>query len=686
MPSSHTSKPASLYAVQFILLSAASIAGALLGFSLLPQGASAALVWPSSAIGIAALFLYGYDLWPAILLSITGILLMRGGSIPVDIAVAVSNTVEALLGAYILRTYINFNPLINTLRNGIGVIVASLVPTLISGGIIAVSFYFLGRTGAESVQQLWVSVWIGHAVTCLSFMPFAVRWLYRPLFTKTQTEIAEGIVIFSTITVTSFLLFWTTYSSVGGVSLVYILIFPLLWAAMRSGPRGTTLALAIVSLVSTSGVLYGSGTLSTSYNSQTIFLLQILIGVLDLIFILIAAIIEERKDTTNSLAANVQQLSLAIETIRGEDQAKTNFLAILAHELRNPLSPIVSSVELLKNEATTERQKELIETIESHTHTISLLLNDLLDITRITHNKFELRREHVTVQHVLKRSCESAHTLLAARKHDLRREIEPGETWLNADPVRLEQVFVNLLNNAAKYTDEGGIITLAAKEQGRHIIVSIKDNGIGMAPDKMRGIFELFGQIRDIGRGSGGLGVGLSLTKRLVELHGGTVEARSEGLGKGSEFIVRLPLLPLHRQQPTKAPRLVAAVPQGTRPSPHTEPLRVLVVDDNQPAANGLGKLLEHAGHTVTLAFDGASAITTAKNFNPHVVILDIGLPDMDGYEVCKQIRQTLGTELRIIAVTGYGQEEHRTKTTAAGFNAHLVKPVSIADVEAVLR
>ncbi len=684
MPQRSAVKPASLYILQFILLSAASVLGALLGFSLLPIGASAALVWPSSAIGIAALFLFGFDLWPAVLLSITTVLVMRGGSLPIGIAVALGNTAEALLGAYILREYINFNPLLNSLRNAVGVILASIVPTLFSGGIVAVSFYFLGRISIDDVQSLWISLWVGHAVTCLSFMPFVVRWLYRPIFTKTQAEISEGIFIFSSIAAISFLLFWTTYSSVGGVSLVYILILPLLWAALRSGPRGTTLALAIVSIVSTSGVLYGSGPLSTSHNPQTIFLLQVLLGVLDLIFIIIAAIIEERKDITNSLAASVSNLEHAIEKIRGEDQAKANFLAILAHELRNPLAPIVSSVELLKIETSPESRAELIDTVESHTRMISLLLDDLLDITRITHNKFELRPERVTLSYVLKRSLETVQTIINARKHTLKVDIPQREMLLTADPIRLEQVFVNLLNNAAKYTDEGGTIELVAKQKGNSAVVSISDNGIGMAPGKIGGIFELFGQIRDIGRGSGGLGVGLSLTKRLVELHKGTIEAYSPGLGKGSMFTVRLPLAPAHAVSSKKdEPAKIPTMPQPT----NGHGMRIVLADDNRPAADGMAKLLRHAGHEVFVAYDGASALEAVTTYSPQVAILDIGLPDMSGYELGKKIREIEHTErIRLVALTGYGQEEHRAKTREAGFDAHLVKPVSLADMQHVLR
>ncbi len=244
MPAPSLSRDAQLYTARFITLALASLAGALFGFVLLPAGSTAALVWPSSAIGVAALFLYGYDLWPAILLTITAALFVRGGNLPLSIAVALGNTLEALLGAYILKRYIDFNPLINSLQNGFGIIAASIVPTLISGGVVTVASYYFGRTGPGDVQAMWTTLWIGHAVTCLSFTPFFIRWLYRPFFTKTWRELAEGAVIFGGIGVISYALFWTSFSALGSVSLVYILILPLLWASIRTGPRGTTLALA----------------------------------------------------------------------------------------------------------------------------------------------------------------------------------------------------------------------------------------------------------------------------------------------------------------------------------------------------------------------------------------------------------------------------------------------------------
>lgn len=681
-----------LYLFRFILLALASIAGALLGFDLLPTGATSALVWPSSAIGVAALFLFGYDLWPAILLSVAGTLFLRNGNLPLDIAVAFGNTLEALLGAYILRRYVNFNPLINTLGNGLGIVAACIIPTLISGGVVTLATYYLGNTGLGDIQTTWTTLWIGHAVTCLSFTPFFIRWSYRPFFTKTIPELLEGVIIFGSISGVSYLLFWSTYGSLGSISLVYVLILPLLWAAIRTGPRGTTLALALLSLISTTGVVYGHGPLSTLNNPQTIFLLQVLLGVLDIVFILIAAITEERKDVTNSLAVNIIQLEYAIEKISIEDKAKTDFLAILAHELRNPLAPIVSSVELFKTTDTTTEQAELIDTIESHTHTISLLLDDLLDITRITHNKFELRREPVTVQQVIKSSLETVKTFLAARGHQLTLEMPGGDIWLDADPVRLEQIFVNLLNNAAKYTDQGGVITLTCKTQGGHVVVSVKDNGIGIAQDKLGVIFELFGQIDAGVRRPGGLGVGLSLTKRLVEQHQGSIEAKSAGLGYGSEFTVRLPLMREAALDQTMLPKQeVTALPRTEAGRHHDkEGVRILVVDDNEPAAKGLGKLLEHAGYEVSLAYDGMEAMMMAQKFKLAAILLDIGLPDMDGYEVGQKIREQAQQEgqrpMRLIAVTGYGQEEDKLKTHKAGFDAHLVKPVSIADVEKALK
>lgn len=670
------------YFGRFLFVAAASVAAALLGFLLLPAGGSATLVWPPSAVGIAVLFLYGYDLWPAIVLSIFGVFLFRNGNVPFDLSIAVADTIEAVIGAYFLRRYVDLNPMLARLRDSLGLLVACIAPTFAAAVVITSSSYYLGRIPFSGIEDSLVAVWIGHAVSALSFTPFLIRWLYRPFFYKTKDEVAEGVLIFGGLSALCYLTFWTSYSSFGPVSFIYIILLFLIWTAMRSGPRGTTLGLAIFSGIGTSGIIFGHGPLSLAHNPQITLGVQVLLGALDILFLLFASIVEERKEAVISLTRSVGQLQSAIEKIRSEDQAKTNFLAILAHELRNPLAPIVTSIELMKSGPAAHADAELVDTIETHVRTISLLLDDLLDISRITQNRFELRRDRIALRPVINRSIETVQPFLTSRSHSLLVTVPPGDTFLDADPVRLEQMLVNLLNNAGKYTDPGGRITLTCVREGGVAVLRVADNGIGIAPDNLPGVFEPFGQRGAVMRTPGGLGVGLSLTKRLAELHGGTIEAHSRGLGQGSTFTIRLPLSTGAATGPAAA---ALSFVNRFRSKAAAAPRTILIVDDNETAAVGLATLLTRSGHRAHTAFNGKEALDKIKSLAPEVVILDIGLPDISGYEVAALIRKAEVQPKRLIALTGYGQEDDKTKSAEAGFDAHLIKPVTLKDVEAVL-
>jgi signal transduction histidine kinase len=669
------------YFLRFIIVAAASAAASWFGFLLLPAGSSATLIWPPSAVGIAVLFLYGYELWPAIMLSILGTLLFRNLNLPLDIGISIADTFEAFLGAYFLRIYVEFNPMLARLRDSLGLLVACIAPTLVAAIVITSTSFMLGRTPLMALESMFAAVWIGHAVSALSFTPFLIRWLYRPLFYKTPNEVYEGVLIFGSVTICSYLLFWTSYGSLGSVSLVYIILLPLIWAALRSGPRGTTFALAIMSAIGTSGILYGHSPLSQGHNPQSVFLLQVLLGALDIIFLLFTSIVEERKEAVVMLQANVGQLEAAIEKIRMEDQAKTNFLAILAHELRNPLSPILSSVEIMKIDEGKVTDPALVDTIETHARTMSLLLDDLLDISRITQNKFELRREYLQLPALVKHSVTTVEPFLKTCGHTLDVSVPKEDLYLYGDPVRIEQILINLLNNSGKYTDPGGHISIACIREGRYAAIRVTDNGIGIAKDRLAGVFEAFGQQGRPTRQPGGLGIGLSLTRQLVELHGGTIEADSRGSGKGSTFTVRLPLNTETFTGPSEVARNIVNRLRGKS----SEPQRILVVDDNAPAAKGLTSLLGKRGHLTEMALSGQEALDKILTFKPDVVILDIGLPDMSGYEVAEKIKNTPLRPKRLIALTGYGQDDDKAKSKEAGFDAHLIKPVSLAHVEDIL-
>jgi PAS domain S-box-containing protein len=351
------------------------------------------------------------------------------------------------------------------------------------------------------------------------------------------------------------------------------------------------------------------------------------------------------------------------------DHRKDEFLAMLAHELRNPIGTISNAIQLLKAPIAKEHAEWSKDVIERQVQHLARLIDDLLDVSRITRGKIELRKERIDAAHVIESAVEAVRPLFDERRHKVEVSYNPGTLWVDADPTRLEQTFVNLLTNAAKYTEAGGRISVIARKEDERIAFKVKDNGAGIPAEKLPEMFELFAQgDRTIARSEGGLGVGLTIVKLIAELHGGTVSASSEGPGRGSEFTVLLPAAP---QPITTGGGGRAAQPHGTRFS------RILVIDDNVDNANGLSRLLKLLGHDVSTVHDGHAAIPAALAFRPEFILLDIGLPGMDGYEVARQLRcHERFRDTVIIAISGYGQEEDRLRSQAAGFDYHMVKPV----------
>jgi PAS domain S-box-containing protein len=367
-----------------------------------------------------------------------------------------------------------------------------------------------------------------------------------------------------------------------------------------------------------------------------------------------------------------EQLARANEALRDADRRKDEFLATLAHELRNPLAPISNSLQLMKmprvDAGLVQKSRDMME---RQVHHIVRLVDDLLDVSRVMRGKIELRREPVELATVVARAVETAQPLIEVRGHRLDISLPPESLPLDADPVRLAQVVGNLLTNAAKYTEPNGHIWLSARREAAEAVLRVRDDGIGIAPDVLPHVFELFVQVDHAAtRSQGGLGIGLTLVKNLVEMHHGTVEARSGGLGRGCEFVVRLPIS--DREPPEPAGTAGDGRVQEPRPSGH----RLLVVDDNRDAADSLAMLLRLQGHEVRVTHDGPAALGLAPTFRPDVVFLDIGMPGMDGYEVARRLRQQPGLEKVVLAaLTGWGQKEDRRRTADAGFDHHLVKP-----------
>ena len=373
-------------------------------------------------------------------------------------------------------------------------------------------------------------------------------------------------------------------------------------------------------------------------------------------------------------------LKQAQQQLEDADRRKDEFLATLAHELRNPLAPIRNSLNILRMTGGTGAGAErLHEMMERQVAQMVRLVDDLLELSRISRGKIELQRQNIDLSTIIDQAVETSQPFIEAAGHQLTVSLPDVRLPVNGDLVRLAQVFSNLLNNAAKYTNPGGKIALTAKREGAELVISVCDNGIGIPREMLNRVFEMFAQVNNaLSRTQEGLGIGLSLVRTLVAMHDGQVEAKSLGLGHGSEFIVRLPASETTSKTSAEVSLRMDESKTMTR--------RVLVVDDNRDSADSLGMLLRFLGVDVQMAYDGPSAIDAMQIFRPTVLLLDLGMPGMNGYEVAERIRQAPeGDKIRLIALTGWGQVDDRQRTGEAGFDHHLVKPVDLAALQGVL-
>jgi PAS domain S-box-containing protein len=369
-----------------------------------------------------------------------------------------------------------------------------------------------------------------------------------------------------------------------------------------------------------------------------------------------------------SVCVDVTERKLAEGEMRDSARKKDEFLATLSHELRNPLAPIRTAIEVMR---LAREDQDIVEnariTVERQLHHLVRITDDLLDVSRITQDKLQLRRERVDVRSAIDSAVEATRPLIDAQAQSLTVNVPDAPLWVDADFTRLVQALSNLLNNAAKYTDFAGRIRVAAAEEAGTAVVSVSDTGIGIAAEMLPRIFDMFTQLQAFGdRTHGGLGIGLSLAKRLIELHGGTLEARSGGPGQGSTFVVRIPLAPVVARGNAAA--------HAQRPAAQRA-CRILIAEDNSDTAEMMRMMFELKGHDVRVASDGAQAVDLAASFKPAIAFLDIGMPRMDGYEAARGIRMLLGQDVVLVALTGWGQDEDKVRASEAGFNQHLTKP-----------
>jgi signal transduction histidine kinase/CheY-like chemotaxis protein len=658
-----------------LLLYASYVLTGSLGLSISPVHDFAALVWPPAGIAVAALLLWSNRLWPVVFLAAFTVNFLNDAPVLVAAGIAAGNTLEALTASYLMHR-IGFERWFGRLRDSLGfIILAAIWATTISATTGTGSLALGGLIPASDILLTWLVWWVGDIMGVLIIAPLILTWLSGRAFNWTAVEMAERVAILTSIAVITLLVSWVPFIQASPVSLFFVLIIPLIWAGLRAGPRIVTLGIFLTAAIVLTGLLQTSDGVSL----QDLLLTQLFIGTITIVFLIFTSAVEERKNAINALRKHVVNLEDALKEISYQDEAKNEFLALLAHELRNPLAPIVSSVELIKLEKGLDTPvRRVIRTIDEHINTLVRLVDDLLDTSRISQKKLKLQREPVELQRVMRRCMAVVEPLMKSRGHTFTASIPPEPLWLEADPVRLEQIVVNILNNAAKYTENGGKVDLQVRVIDGAVEIRVRDTGIGIPANMLDKIFEPFLQVERRDRLNAGIGIGLALTKYLTEMHGGMIEAYSSGEGQGSEFVVVLPLLP---SAPPPQPRQT----ESTGRKAMSSPLRVLVVDDNEAAAKTLGKLLTMRGHTVEMVFTGRDAMDAERAFKPDVVLLDVGLPDIDGYEVARRLRAQ-HTTATLVAVTGYGAEKDKEQALEAGFSHHLVKPVGLAELESIFK
>ena len=669
------------YIVRIAVVVAVYVTMGLFGLSLYPVEGFASLVWPPTGIAICALFFWGYRMWIGVAIGAFLTNLIMGAPLSVALFIALGNTLEATAARYILRDRTDFDPLFSHIRDSLTYIAMSAFVPFISATIGTISLLLGGIVVFQTAPLTWLAWWMGDVLGALVVGAFLIRWIAKPFFRRSTAQTIEVTLALLSLFVANVIAVVNPFPLLSFLPLVYFFI-PFLWISIREGPRFTTLASLLMMGFLVWDTLAGIGLFNDHGIPDRMFLSQILIGMLSIIFLIITAAMKERRKTNTILAKNVSELERLLHRFKSDSNAKNDFIAVLAHELRNPLAPILSSIELMK--ARTPRdvlEAETLETMERSALSMRSLLDDLLDIARISRRGFTLQRERVNLTEIVRTCGINVSSIASERGHTLSVKLPEKILRIDADPLRIEQILLNLLNNAIKYTIDAGRIDVVCEYTKEHAIVRIRDTGMGISPERLPYIFEPFQKNREHNaHRKGGMGIGLSLSKKLVKLHGGSLTVESPGENKGSTFTLRLPLLETSQLSmalgTAKIPPKISATEYGS--------LRILLVDDNVDAARALGRLLERKGHSLMYAETGAQALSVALEGTFDACIIDIGLPDIDGCTVASRLTAA-GYDGTLIALSGYGQDEDRVKALASGFRHHMTKPATLAGIEALL-
>ena len=642
-----------------------------LQFAFLHSSASA--IWPPTGIALAAVLLLGYRVAPAIFIGAFLVNVTTAGSLLSSLGIASGNTLEALAGAFLVNRYANGIAAFQRARDIVSFsLLAGLVSTAVSATIGVTSLVLTGFAQAGQVGAIWLTWWLGDAAGALIVAPLLLLWATTRGLGPLRERPAESVLLLLTILATGALVFF--YSALNRYPLPFLCIPPLVWAAFRFGQREVATGVAILSAIAGWATVSGLGPFVMQSENESLLLLQAFMGTIAAMTLPVAALIWERRAVELERGVLLERERAARTDAEAANHAKDEFLAMLSHELRNPLAAIGNASQVLVD---LERQHAFggraVEIISRQTKHLSRLVDDLLDVGRVTAGKIVLTRQRVNLADAVEKSLSVC--LVVGRLQGHETEVELAPVWVNGDADRLSQIIDNLLTNAIKYTPVGGRIRVQTLLEGDEAVIRVTDSGIGIAPDLLPRVFDLFTQEqRGLDRAQGGIGVGLTLVRRLVELHGGRVDAYSEGISMGSTFVVRLPRAESRR---TDEPPLET----GPRPRP---PMRIVIVEDDADGREALRMQLVMSGYEVHEAIDGESGLELVQRLQPDVVLLDIGLPGLDGYEVARRLKSAQICP-RLVAITGYGRPEDHDRAMTAGFDQHLTKPVDYEELQRAL-
>jgi len=627
-------------------------------FGLLNPSASA--VWPPTGVAIASLLLFGYRAAAAVFVGAFLVNYTTAGGVLASLGIAAGNTLEGVAAAYLVTRFANGSAAFErTADLAKYAVLAAIVSTTVSATIGVGVLMLAGLAAPATVGGVWLTWWLGDAAGAIVVAPLLVLWFRDRTFTFSIARIVEAVLLAAAAIGVTALLFLQDYP-------VAFLCTPLLvWAAFRFRGREVVTVAACMSMVATWATVTGHGQFVLAGPNESLLLLQAFTAGVTLMALMMSALVQERVVLLDRERAAHAKAEAAL---RSSDA----FLAMLSHELRNPLSAIAAAGAALEQPGMAPAWNARAgQIIRRQTAVLKRLIDDLLDVAKITGGKLALERRPLDLASLV---ATSVHTLVDFdRRKRPSLDLQLDEVWVEGDPERLQQVITNLISNAIKFTPSG-YVRVRTFAEGREAVVVVEDSGIGISPDVLPRVFDLFqqgAQGRD--RARGGLGVGLTIVRRIVEMHGGSVEARSEGEGRGSVFTVRLPSTAGASAPSVSRASAARAVAQ-----------RILLIEDNADARESLRMVLENAGHDLLEAVDGESGVERAISQRPRLALVDIGLPGIDGCEVAKRIRSA-DPSIRLVALTGYGRDEDLAASRAAGFDAHLVKPVSVEQLGSLI-